>query len=116
MTPAGVFRGSLAARALFCSLVIHCRTTLPLALLVLAWFPSWDLLVSSFFSVYPCNPDMDSVTAGTIKDWYCAANQEGVEMFHVDETESMKQFQRVVRAYQIANIYFHKTEEVGCRL
>lgn len=59
---------------------------------------------------------MDSVTAGTIKDWNCDANQEGVEMFHVNETESVKQFQRVVGAFQIANIYFHKTEEVGCRL
>lgn len=92
MTPAGMFRGSLAARELFCSLVIHFRATLPEALMVLAGFPSWDLLVSSFFSVYPCNPDMDSVTAGTIKDWYCAAALEGMEMFDVDETESIKKF------------------------
>lgn len=92
MTPAGVFRGSLAAGELFCSLVIHCTTTLPEALMVLAGFHSWDLLVSNFFSVYRCNPDMDSVTAGAIKVWYCAASQEGMEMFGVDETESIKQF------------------------
>lgn len=49
-------------------------------------------MVSSFFSVYPYNPDIDSVTAGTIKDWYCAAALEGMEMFDVDETESIKQF------------------------
>lgn len=92
MTPAGVFRGSLAAGELFCSLVIHCRATLPEALVVLAGFCSWDLVVSSFFSVYHCNTDMDSVTAGTIKDQHCAANQEGMGMFDVDETESIKQF------------------------
>lgn len=43
MTPAGVFRGSLAAGELSCSLVICCRTTLPEALTVLAGFGSWDL-------------------------------------------------------------------------
>lgn len=91
MTPAGVFRGSLAARELFCSLVIHCRTALPEAVMVLTGFCSWDLLVSSFFSAYLCNPDMDSVTAGTIKYSYHAANLDGMEMF-VDETESIKQF------------------------
>lgn len=92
MTPAGVFRRSFAAGELFCSLVIHCRTTLPEALVVLTGFHSWDLRVLSFFSVYPCNPDMDSVTAGIIKNWYCTANQEGMEMFGVVETESIKQF------------------------
>lgn len=92
MTPAGVFRQSLAAGELFCSLVIHCRTALPEALMVLAGFHSWDLLVLSFFSVYPCNPDMDSVTAGTIKNRYWPANQEGMEMVGVVETESIKQF------------------------
>lgn len=49
-------------------------------------------MVSSLFSVYHCNPDMDSVTSGTIKDQHCAANQEGMRMFDVVETESIKQF------------------------
>lgn len=91
MTPAGVFRGSLAAGELLCSFLIPCRAILPEAL-VLAGFCSWDLLVSRFFSVYPYNPDMDFVTAETIKDQYCAANQDSMEMFDVYETESIKQF------------------------
>lgn len=75
-------------------------------------------MVLSFFSMYSCNPDMDSVTAGTIKDRYCAANQEGLEMFDVDETESIKQCFREGSGHfrlQISTFIELKKWDVGCR-
>lgn len=85
MTPAGMFRGGLAAGELLCSLVIPCSTTMPEALVVLAGFGSQ---VSSFFVLYSCNLNMNSVTR-TVKN-ECAANQEGIETLWVGEAESMK--------------------------
>lgn len=69
MTLAGMFRGSLAAGELFCSVVICFRTTLPAALMVLAGFGScWNFLVSSCFVIYSCNLNMSSVTTRTTEN------------------------------------------------
>lgn len=86
MTPAGTFRGGLAAGELLCLLVIPCSTTMPEALVVLAGFGSQ---VSSFFVLYSCNLNMNSVTTRTVKN-ECAAHQEGIETLWVGEAESMK--------------------------
>lgn len=68
--------------------------------------------------MYSCNLNISSVTR-TVKNRCCAANQEGIEPLRVDETESIKQYWRVVRVFGFTDAYPyypHKVEGVGYRL